>query len=200
MIKAVIFDLGGVIVPFDFTIGYKQLEPLCEIAAADLPARIAATGLVKQLESGQISADGFYIRLADALNLQITIEEFREIWCSVFQTHTLVPEELLESIARTHRLILLSNTNSIHFDMILKAYPALRHFHAHVLSHEAGFLKPEPEIYHAAIATAGCTAEECFFTDDLAVNVEGAKQVGMDAVVFESASQLEAELQARGIA
>jgi putative hydrolase of the HAD superfamily len=199
MIKAVIFDLGNVLIPFDFTIGYRALEPLCEIPAAEIPARIAATGLVRELETGEISADGFYIRLADALNLQITIEEFREIWCSIFLPHPLIPEELLEAISRTHKLILLSNTNAIHFDMIAKTYPLLRHFHAHILSHEAGAMKPDPAIYRAAIAAAGCAPEECFFTDDLAANVEGARQVGMDAVQFESGIQLEAELRARGV-
>jgi putative hydrolase of the HAD superfamily len=199
MIKAVIFDLGNVLIPFDFTIGYKALEPLCEIPAAEIPARIAETGLVRQLETGEISADGFYIRLADALNLQITIEEFREIWCSIFLPQPLIPEELVEAISRTHKLILLSNTNAIHFDMIAQTYPLLRHFHAQILSHEAGAMKPDAAIYQAAIAAAGCAPEECFFVDDLAANVEGARQVGMDAVRFESAAQLESELRARGV-
>lgn len=199
MIKAVIFDLGGVIVPFDFTIGYMQLEPLCEIPAEEIPVRIAETGLVRELESGHISADGFYIRLADALSLPITIEEFREIWCSVFLPETLISEELMEKLSRSHKLILLSNTNSIHFDMILKTYPILRHFHANVLSYEVGAMKPEPEIYQAAIAAAGCAPEECFFTDDILLNIDGAKQAGIDAVQFESSAQLESELRLRGI-
>ena len=49
------------------------------------------------------------------------------------------------------------------------------------------------------MAHAGCTAEECFFTDDLAINVEAARKHGMDAVQFQSAAQLAGELAARGL-
>jgi HAD superfamily hydrolase (TIGR01509 family) len=68
-----------------------------------------------------------------------------------------------------------------------------------VLSYEVGVLKPHAEIYEKAIARAGCDAAECFFTDDLAVNVEAARKHGMDAVLFQSAAQLEDELRARGL-
>jgi glucose-1-phosphatase len=68
-----------------------------------------------------------------------------------------------------------------------------------ILSFEVHSMKPEPEIFQAAVARAGCRAEECFFTDDLADNVEAAKRQGMDAVQFESPAQLEEEMDRRGI-
>ncbi|HXJ44394.1 MAG TPA: HAD family phosphatase [Bryobacteraceae bacterium] len=199
MIKAVIFDLGRVIVPFDFTIGYRQLESLCGIPAAEIPGRIAKTGLAVRLESGQIAAPDFYREFAEALELNIGFEEFQKIWCSVFLPHALTPEWLLAAVSKTHRLILLSNTNSIHFDMLREAYPVLRHFHAWVLSYEVGAMKPAPEIYRHAIALAGCAPEECFFTDDIAEYVEAAKREGIDAVQFQSGEQIELELRARGV-
>ena len=78
------------------------------------------------------------------------------------------------------------------------AYPLLRHFHAMVLSHEVGAMKPSPAIYEKAVEVAGCRPEECFFvTDDIPEYVEGARQFGIDAVRFESAEQIEAELRKR---
>ncbi len=68
-----------------------------------------------------------------------------------------------------------------------------------MLSHEVKAAKPEAKIYQEAIVRAQCDPEECFFTDDLAVNVEAARTHGMDAVQFFSAEQLERELQARGL-
>jgi len=96
-------------------------------------------------------------------------------------------------------LVLLSNTNPIHFEMIRAAYPHLRHFHRLVLSHEVKAMKPAPEIYRAAIDAAQCRPEECFFTDDILEYVEGARLMGIDAVQFESREQIERELSARGI-
>ena len=96
-------------------------------------------------------------------------------------------------------MILLSNTNAIHFPWIQQTYPLLRHFHDLVLSYEVKAMKPHPDIYRAAIARAGCRPEECFYTDDIAEFVEGARALGIDAVQFENAAQLERELRAREI-
>jgi putative hydrolase of the HAD superfamily len=199
MIKAVIFDLGRVIVPFDFRRGYARLEPLCGIPAADIPARLRGNDLVRRFESGQIEPNDFVREFSKTLGFQITLDEFREIWMSIFLPETLIPEEMLEEIGRTHRLVLLSNTNYLHFQGILANYPLLRHFNGFVLSYEVGAMKPAPAIYEKAIEAAGCAANECFFTDDIEEFVEGAKRMGIDAVQFESAAQIREELRRRGV-
>jgi putative hydrolase of the HAD superfamily len=198
-IKAVIFDLGRVIVPFDFSRGYAKLEPLCGIPAAEIPKRIAPTGLVTRFESGGIEPRDFVRELSKHLNLDLGYEGFCEIWNSIFEPNTLIPEAMLQGIARKYRLVLLSNTNAIHFAMVRENYPLLRHFHALVLSHEVGAMKPSPLIYRRAIEAAGCLPEECFFTDDIAAYVEAARAHGIDAVQFESAAQIEVELRRRGV-
>jgi HAD superfamily hydrolase (TIGR01509 family) len=60
-------------------------------------------------------------------------------------------------------------------------------------------MKPSPEIFQAALKLCGCLPEECFYTDDIAAYVEAARQLGIDAVQFESLAQLQRELKARGI-
>jgi FMN phosphatase YigB (HAD superfamily) len=198
-IKAVIFDLGRVIVPFDFNRGYVRLAPLCGIPAADIPGRIAPTGLVERFESGKIEPRDFVRELSTHLNLNTSYESFCEIWSSIFLPHTLIPEAMIEGIARNYRLVLLSNTNAIHFEMLRENYPLLRHFHALVLSYRVGAMKPLPLIYRRAIEAAGCLPEECFFTDDMPAYVEGARAQSIDAVRFESAEQIESELRKRGV-
>jgi FMN phosphatase YigB (HAD superfamily) len=198
-IKAVIFDLGRVIVPFDFNRGYVRLERLCGIPAAEIPGRIAPTGLVQLFESGGIEPRDFVRELSNLLKLDTSYENFCEIWSSIFLPHTLIPEGMLSGIAQNYRLVLLSNTNAIHFAMIRENYPLLRHFHSFVLSYEVGAMKPLPLIYRRAIEKAGCLPEECFFTDDMPAYVEGARAQGIDAVQFESAAQIEAELRKRGV-
>jgi glucose-1-phosphatase len=198
-VKAVIFDLGRVIVPFDFSRGYTRLEALCGIPESEISGRIASTGLVRLFESGGIEPRDFVRELSKHLNLDTSYENFCEIWTSIFLPHTLIQESMLIGIARNYRLVLLSNTNAIHFEMIRANYPLLRHFHSFVLSYEVGAMKPLPLIYRRAIEEAGCLAEECFFTDDMPAYVEGARTQGIDAVQFESAVQIEAELRRRGV-
>lgn len=199
MIKTVIFDLGKVIVPFDFTRGYRGLEKVSTCPAAEIPKRLGATDLVKRFETGLIEPEDFVAQLSKILDMRVTYDQFCEIWGSIFLPDTLVPDSLLEGLARRYRLVMLSNTNAIHFPLVEQRYPILRHFHDRVLSHEVRALKPSPVIYREAIARAQCRAEECFFTDDIAEYVEGAKREGIDAVQFESCAKLEQDLLARGI-
>jgi putative hydrolase of the HAD superfamily len=132
------------------------------------------------------------------LDLQVDYDQFRGIWSSIF-TDVLIPESMLEGLGRRYRLVLLSNTNALHFEMIRETYGhLLRHFDGLVLSYEVHAMKPRPEIFQAAVECAGCRPQECFYTDDIAAYTEAAKRMGIDAVTFESRVQLEGEMRGRG--
>ena len=199
MIKTVIFDLGKVIIPFDFARGYRAMEGLCKYPAAEIPKRIGTTDLVNRFESGQVEPRDFVDQLCRQLELNVDYDGFCEIWSGIFLPEPLIPESMLAGIRERYRLLLLSNTNAIHFQMLKQKYSLLRHFDDMVLSYEVGALKPSPVIYREAIARAQCRPEECFFTDDIAAYVDAARQEGIDAVQFHSREQLEKELLARGI-
>ena len=198
MYKAIIFDLGKVLIHFDFKRGYSALEGLCPYNAAEIRRRIGSTDLVARFETGLVEPHDFVAELRRQLDLKVDYRQFCEIWSSIF-CQTLVPESLLESLRERYRLLLLSNTNVIHFEMVWAAYPLLRHFHDKILSYEVKAMKPQREIFLAAIERAGCRPEECFYTDDIAEFVEAARRLGIDAVQFQSAAQLESEMSARGI-
>lgn len=196
--KAVLLDLGRVLVYFDFERAYRAFEALCPCPAPEMPKRLLATDLVQGYETGRIPPRDFHARFCELIGLQLDYERFCEVWTSIF-THALLPESLIEELAKRYRLILLSNTNPIHFGMIRETYPHLRHFHDLVLSYEVGAMKPDEAIYRAAIERAGCKPEECFYADDIPRFVEGGRRAGLDAVQFESREQLEREMRARGI-
>ena len=196
--RALIFDLGRVLVHFDFQHVYRELEQLCPHAATEIPKLLARTRLGERFESGLIDAAEFHAEITKNLDLTVDFDRFCHLFCRIF-TDPILPESLLEDLSRRYRLVLLSNTNSIHFDMIRKTYPVIRHFHALVLSYEVKALKPHPDIYRAALAAARCRPEECFYTDDIPAFIEGAKQMGIDAVQFQGAAKLERDLTERKI-
>ncbi len=198
--RAILFDMGNVVVAFDFRRAYAKLAPLCPLSLEDLRQRLRDSGLVHRLETGQIDPAPFVAEFCALLDIQLTYPEFEEIWASIFLPDTLIPESLFAALGCNYPLVLLSNTNAIHFDYISRNYTFLRHFHHLVLSHEVKAMKPAPEIYAEAVRLAGCQPEECFFADDIPEFVEGARSFGLDAVRFESASQIESELRSRGIA
>src|SRR5262249_38802723 len=165
---------------------------------ADIPKLLAPTGLVERFETGLIEPRPFVEELTRILSLDTDYDNFCRVFNCIF-TDVLVPESLVEGLAARYRLVLLSNTNAIHFPMVCETYPILRHFRYRVLSYEVKSMKPRPAIYRAAIEHARCRPEECFYTDDIAEYVEGARREGIDAVQFQSAEHLQEELKRRGI-
>jgi FMN phosphatase YigB (HAD superfamily) len=197
--KALIFDLGKVLVPFDFSRAYDRMQPLCGHSVAEIRRRTGATGLVSRLETGQVASRDFVTQLGTALDVTFDYTQFCEIWSSIFLPGTLIPESLIAGLKKRYPLVLLSNTNQMHFEMLERNYPILGYFEKRALSHEVGAAKPDPLIYQKAVALAGCRPEECFFTDDIPEYVEGARKLGIDAVQFQSAEQLQQELAQRSI-
>lgn len=199
MIKTIIFDLGKVLIPFDFSRGYRGMEELSGLPAVEIRARIASTDLVHRLECGLIEPADFVGQLSGLLGFEIGYDRFAGIWSSIFLPGTLLPDSLIEALHRNYRMLVLSNTNAIHFAMVREHYPILRHFDHYTLSHEVNAMKPDPRIYKAVLAEARCLPRECFYTDDIADYVEAAKEHGIDAVQFESQTQIESAMQDRGI-
>jgi len=175
------------------------LQAHCRYSPAEIASLVRATGIVPQLEAGQMSPQDFVRRFSETLGLDIGYERFCELWNGIFLPGELVPASLLAGLHRRYRLLALSNTNAIHFDTVRREYPILKHFDDCVLSFEVGAAKPDARIYQAALARAGCLPGECFFTDDVPSYVEAAQHAGMEAVRFESVPGLERDLAARGI-
>jgi len=200
LIRTIFFDLGQVLVPFELERGFRALAPHCPHPPEEIRARIASAGLVRPFEEGRIEPEEFVRELSRLLDLKVTYERFCELWSSIFLPETLVPEAMVEALARRYRLILLSNTNAIHYTMLERRYPILRHFHDRVLSYEIGALKPADAIYQEALRRAGCPAGECFYTDDIPEYVEAARRHGIVAVQFQGAEQLARDLRAHGVA
>ncbi|MBM3755454.1 MAG: HAD family phosphatase [Acidobacteria bacterium] len=198
-LRTIIFDLGNVIIPFDFKRGYSALAAHVDYPAEEISPRIRATGLVERFETGLIEPRPFVDELTRAIGAPITYEQFCELWTSIFLEHTLIPIELMRELKKSYRMVVLSNTNAIHIGMVREQYPILGEFDQLVLSHEVKAMKPSPLIYSAAVEAAQARPDECFFTDDIAAYVEGARAFGIDAEQFLGYDKLLTDLRARGV-
>lgn len=199
MIKAIFFDLGGTIIPFDFKRGFAAMAEHSPHSLDEIMRRVRSSDLFLRFEKGEIEPCPFVEQFCKLFDCRLEYERFCALWGIIFLPQTLVEETLLAALKSRYRLYSLSNTNAIHFPLVMRDYPILRHLDGHVLSYEVGVMKPAPEIYRAALARAGCRADECLFIDDIAENIEGARREGIDGIVFENAGQLNRNLAARGI-
>jgi glucose-1-phosphatase len=199
LIHTLVFDLGQVLIPFDWKRGYAALAGFSPYPPEEIRRRIKETGLFGIFERGQIEPAGLAQRFSALLDIDVPFDKFRELYSSIFFLETIVPDEMLAGLHSNYRLLLLSNTDAIHYGWVKEKYPIMRHFDHCVLSFELGLRKPEPGIYQEAIRQAGWAPAEIFFTDDIVENVDSARLAGIDAVQFQSLAQLKGELTSRGI-
>ena len=197
--KALLFDLGKVLVPFDFNCAYRAMQTLTGLPTDEIRGRLAATQLFRQFETGLMEPEDFAAEVMRVLGFRCDLEEFESIWNSIFASETLIPEVVIRDLQSRYRLILVSNTNKIHFEMLEQTYPIFQYFFGYILSYQIGAMKPDAHFYSAALEMAQCLPQECVFIDDLPENVAGAQRAGFDGIIFQSFPQLSEELGRRGI-
>jgi putative hydrolase of the HAD superfamily len=189
MIKTIIFDLGKVLVPFEIERALNHFTGASDLSSEEIREKAYQIKENELYHCGQISAEELFRAFKRFLHLRMNFESFVDTWNSIFLLQPILSKDLIEQLSRQYRLIILSDTNQLHFDFVRSKFPDLRYFDEFVLSHEVGAMKPSPKMYQAAIEAAGCRAEECFFTDDKKENIAGAKKFGINAIRFISAEQ-----------
>ncbi len=199
MVKTLIFDLGRVLVNVDFDMGYSRMAKLAGLSVDEVRERIHNSRIAYAYESGLMPSEEFAARVCELMGVSTSLEEFGELWCSVFHQGPLVPEEFIARLHERYRLVLLSNTNALHYEMLEQQLPVLKHFDDYTLSYRLGAQKPSQTIYRDAIVKAGCAPNECFYTDDVNEYIDGARAAGIQAAQFRSFGKLRADLQAAGV-
>lgn len=174
-----ILDIGGVLVDHDDMLLADRLVRL--LGGANRTTILSAFR-ESGLSAGRRRPEDVYVELAQRLGAVADVTAFRHVWSSHF-----TPNEGMIAFAREYAsrapLALCSNTDPVHWDFV-SAHFGLDKLGPAVLSHECGFLKPDPEIYLLAAQAHDAAPQECLFVDDKPAYVDGARAVGMQAHLF----------------
>ncbi|MEJ1933406.1 HAD family phosphatase [Nostoc sp. NIES-2111] len=197
--KTILFDLGNVLVPFEIQRGYQAFSELTGLPPQAIATRLQNSTVYADYESGRLNTEEFHQSMQELLQFSFSIVTLREAWNRIFLPEPATSEDLLLALKKNHRLVLLSNTNELHFHWLREHYPLLGHFDAYTLSYEVQAMKPEAAIYQRAIQLAQCEPHECFYTDDIPKYVEAARTHGIRAEPFTTEAQLRAHLTAHQI-
>ncbi len=202
MIKAIYFDMGGVLLPLHLdrcVEAYREIAGFKDIDKYLDPCH--QQGFFLDLEAGRITLDEFMEECLKHCAPGTTRE-------TVFRCHdhffgTPAPEDvvLVKELGQKYDVFLLSNNNALsmilHIPNFEKAgLPLDTSFKKMFLSHEMRLLKPDPEIYRQAIAGGGHRADECLFIDDSQKNVDGAIAAGMHAALLRPGASLREVVEA----
>jgi putative hydrolase of the HAD superfamily len=175
MVDAIIFDIGNVLLRFDFNLVTQRIAPFCSTDASNIHSLLAP--IKDELESGRIDGETFLHEAAQIIGYTGERALFRSAWQEIF-TPIEATHRLVEKLRGGLPLFLLSNTNDLHAEYFLSRYPVFACFQNAVYSHECGLMKPAASIYEHALGKFGLRAEQVFFIDDLAPNVEAARASG----------------------
>ena len=198
-IRAILFDIGNVLLRFDFTICLKALASKSGIT--DPLATFARFDQVKAAyEDGQIDRAAFLRAVFDVLNYRGTEAEFVTAWENIFEPN----EQMFPLVEKLHErfpLYLLSNTNDIHREFFMRRWPVFRHFTGGTYSDLARASKPSRAIYEIACRDFALEPATTFFIDDLLPNIETARGLGFQVHHYhhERHAELLAALAAAGV-
>ncbi len=195
MIRAVIFDLGNVLVNFDAKRAAKRFAKACGIPVWRVWVHFFTSSVEKSYTCGKISSREFFEHSKQALGFPKDFQTFKKIWNGIFWENRGMLR-IMTKLRPHYRLYLISNTNEMHFSFIKKKYKKLiRLFHQTFPSNEVGFRKPDPEIYRAVLKKIKLKPETTVFIDDMPSFVSGARKVGMNAIRFKNPKQMIQELR-----
>ena len=197
-ISLCLFDLGNVILDFDFSLATRRLAPLCNLTQEEVFRRIASWDGIVPFEEGKIKPPQFFEAMQQWLNYPLGYEAFLSIWTDIFSENKEV-SALVRRVLRRVPVVLVSNTNRLHFDYCYRTFPIVREIGQFALSYEVGARKPDPRIYEMALVKFKIPPAEAVYVDDLEMLIQAGKAFGLDAILFKGAKKLEEQLQERGL-
>lgn len=193
MTKAIIFDMGGVLIDlhldrcikaFKEKAGYDEIEEILDSCHQ--------RGVICDLENGSITEEEFYAEIISHSRPGTTPELVRECLCSLIGEIRPYKAELLNELKAGYDLYILSNNNQITTPYSGKVFEAAgipySIFKALFISSYMKMSKPSPEIYRETLRRIGLPPEEILFVDDSQSNVDTARSLGINAVLFNPAT------------
>jgi putative hydrolase of the HAD superfamily len=194
------FDLGNVILHFSHARMCQQVAEQLGTTAEATQKFLFSPEVLVPYERGLISTDG----LLEQLNLRfgqiLSVSQARHALGDIFWLNTSIIPLIVGLKSAGYGIGILSNTCDAHWEVARQKFAVLEQlFDVHVLSFRVQATKPDEAIYTAAAEMANCSTRDLFFVDDLLENVEGARNAGVDAVLYTTTHELAADLRRRHV-
>lgn len=183
MARAVVFDLGKVLVDFDYGIAGRRIAARGGTDPEAVRSFIDHSPVLFRFETGRITRQEFFEEVRGATGFAGTIEEFSAYFSDIFtpiEPMVQFHEQLRRAGIPTY---VFSNTNELAIGHIRRSFPFFSGFDGYILSYEHGAMKPDPALYDVVEARTGCLGSELFYIDDRPENVATGRERGWRAVV-----------------
>jgi FMN phosphatase YigB (HAD superfamily) len=197
--KIVVFDLGKVLLDFDYGKSARALAARSKLTFEQVEKLINHSPLLYRYETGLMSRAEFYGEVRAATGYDGSIEEFGEIFADIFEPIPLMIELQAALRRRGIQTFIFSNTNDLAIGHIRARYPFFGGFDGYVLSYEHGAMKPSAKLYEVVESETGRGGGEIIYLDDRAENVAAGTARGWRAILHETPEKSREAVRAAGM-
>ena len=192
MIKAVLLDLGNVVIDIDFQRVFEFWADAAEMDSQHFHERWQLDAAYREHEIGARDFEGYVAALENRFEVELPYDVWRAGWNDLFTGAYPGIIERLPAVARQVPLYCFTNTNAEHASYWQARYEdELAAFHHIFVSSSIGLRKPDLEAYEYVLQQMGCEGPEVLFLDDTHSNITGAEQAGINCVHVTSADDVE---------
>jgi len=184
--KVVVFDLGKVLVDFDYSVAIPRIAAHSTLPPAEVRAFFFQSPVLANYESGHLTRREFFEAVRQATGFQGTIEEFGGYFADIF---TPIPP-MIELHAGLHQrgipTYVFSNTNDLAIEHVRKHFPFFRDFDGYVYSYEIKAMKPDARMYAAMEKLMRRRGPEILYLDDRPENITAGAAHGWRTILHET--------------
>jgi len=198
-VSTLFWDNGGVILTngWDRDARKKAVETF-HLDWADFEDRHEL--MLNDFEEGRIGLDEYLRRTVFYRERAFSLDAFQQF---MFERYQPFPESLdfLQNLARGRKYMMAAlNNESLEINEYrIRAFSLRDYFEAFFSSCYLGMRKPGAEIYSKVLKITQCAPAECVLIDDRGLNLECARELGMNTIQFQNVAQLRAELKNLGV-
>jgi 2-haloacid dehalogenase len=194
----VVFDVGNVLLRWDPRNLYRKIFD-DEARMEWFLSTVCTSEWNVEQDRGRDWDQAVSLLVAQHPDQETPIRAFHERWhetvSGTFEQNVSVLEQLRRSAVPNY---CITNFSGVKFKEAQLRYPFLSGFDGVIVSGDERLLKPDPAIYRLLLDRYGLNAGDCIFIDDSEANVQGAREVGMQAIRYVETVDLAAELRRRG--
>ena len=194
-IQAVVFDLGKVLVDFDYGIAAHTLARQSTQSAEAIRTIIDQSPLLFRYEGGGMTTEEFFGEVQKQIGFSGSLAEFAAAFGDIFTEMPAMTRLTAEVRARGVPTFILSNTNEIAIGHIRRNFPFFAGFTDYIFSYECDALKPHARIYKVTEERTRCRGGEILFLDDKPENVAAAAERGWQTICHYSAEESTAKVR-----
>jgi glucose-1-phosphatase len=195
----IVFDLGKVLVDFDYSIAGRKLASRATMAASELGQFLVHVPLIIRYETGLITSEEFYHEVRAASGYLGNLEEFAALFADIFTPIEPMIQLHADLRARSFPTYIFSNTNELAVRFIRQSFPFFEKFDGYILSYEHQSMKPDAKLYEVVEAKTGARGLDILYLDDRPENVAAGAARGWQTILQQSPVETRAAIEHLGL-